>query len=276
MSLSATNLTLHTLADVNTDLWQNWQAGTPYHNTAGADGFIMSVWEDAAHGGYAFINNQAPTYKVNTPLMALPCLEFLTNAYQVLYDTTGVTVQPASVVLGAGAKTIHAVIYPEAVTTNFTGGNVYLNDQVMAASDGYWGIALRDHGSATADANGDSSRYKILAWNDTGPGATTVELSISLNTSYLVTVRHDGTSMYLALNGGTPVSFLTGNTGGMTGELRVGRGYGTSGYYNGRLGEMAFYNASLTGGALSGNESFLMTKWGIGGGGVALSINVAD
>src|SRR6185369_9393676 len=75
--------------------------------------------------------------------------------------------------------------------------------------------------------------------------------------------RHDGTSLYLSINTGSgwsaEVSTASGNTGSMTGIPRLGRGYFN--FYNGRLGELKTYDAALTGGTLTTEQTTVSDKW---------------
>jgi hypothetical protein len=258
MALPTTNLTFHAKADVNTDVWKFYQSGTPYHNTAGADGDNIEVWDDADGKALALIPSVAlvdgATYKTATPLMQLSCLDFNgSNEMYVLWDDTGVTAQLLSAILGAGAKTLIAAIYVKGVTSNAAGAwnnEAIFCDQVTGKGT-FFGLHLRNTGSG----------YKIIAYN-WGGSENKVELDILLNTSYVVTLRHDGTNLYISLNGGSESSVASTNTTDMTGACVLARSIPAFPiFFNGRIGEIAFYNAALTGTNLTDANSYFTSKW---------------
>lgn len=262
MALPLTNLTFHSDASVNTDVWENFQAGTPFHNTPATDGIRPSVWDDVEHGAFSWIYtsfNNRPFYRTVTPLMLLPCIEFIPaqiSQYK-LWSNAGNPARPMSDIFAVGAKTVLFSIYVAAIATN--AANVWDNSALLSDTGSQFGIHFRDNGSATADANGVSSQYKIIAYNWDG-NADSVELSIALSTSYVGVIRHDGTNLYLSLNGGAEVSVASGNTSDLSAVVKLGVSTNNS-YYSGRVGEIAFYNAALTGTDLSDATTYFTSKW---------------
>jgi hypothetical protein len=252
--LPTASLTLHLNASDGTNVWQVWQAGTPYHTTAGADGAVVETWEDATGGDRAAIFIAAgsrPLYRVTTPLMALPAIDFDGTDDQLeLRSEDAISSKLMSDRFTASGKTIIAAIYVEALTENDAAW--ITNPAIVGETAQYFGLNLRTPSGGV---------YKLAATNwDTN--FDTVEVDISLATSYVVMVRHDGTNLYLSLNGGAESSVASGATADVTGAIRFGMATGSpSRFFNGRIGELAFWNAALTGTPQTDAVGYFTTKW---------------
>jgi hypothetical protein len=133
----------------------------------------------------------------------------------------------------------------------------------------WWNGSFPDASSLTSiynDGNGrptsaiiaGGSSYEIFAYN-WDVNADTVPKTISLSTSYVVTLRHDGTNLYLGLNGGSESSIPSGLTGNLSAQVAIGRG--ASNFAQVRIGEIAIYNAALTGSILAQANQYFTSKW---------------
>ena len=261
MALPTTNLTFHAKADTNSDVWLNYQAGAPYHNTNGAEGDNIAIWDDADGKALSFeypitVAN-GPTYKVTTPLMPLPCLHFNgSSEFLGLFNDDATAYKAMSDIWGVGAKTLLIAFYIESVVTNQAEANQ--NETIFSdcardsvADGGYFGLHLKNTGSG----------YKLIVYNWDG-NTDTVELDVELNTPYVATMRHNGTNLYLSLNGGSESSTPSGNTTDVAGTPCIGRGYFSfNEFFNGRIGEIALYNAALAGTDLIDANSYFTDKW---------------
>ena len=82
---------------------------------------------------------------------------------------------------------------------------------------------------------------KIFAANYvTGATDQHVGIAITEGTTYVLALRHDGTTLWVSVNGGAESSIASGNTEGAWGALRFGQG-GASAFFNGKLFEAAFW-----------------------------------
>lgn len=254
MPLPTTNLTLHCDASANTDVWKFFQAGTPFHNTTAADGDNVEVWDDVEHGSYALIyptsGPQGPTYSSSSPAMLHPCLLFDGFQEHLTAQADDGSALAMSALCGGTAKTILIAFHPTVIATS--AANPYDNVALVADGGANFGIHLKDMGGGV---------YNIIAYNwDTG--ADTISAAITLNEDHVVCVRHDGTNLYMSVDGtdyGPTASNAT--NGGLAGACLVGANSAVSGLYQGAIGEVAFYNASLTGTNLTDALAYFSDKW---------------
>ncbi|HET7375535.1 MAG TPA: LamG-like jellyroll fold domain-containing protein, partial [Anaerolineae bacterium] len=210
-------------------------------------------------GAYSFlgVNNytaNGPTYKVNTPLMALPCLAFNGSSEHlpaVIRNPGGGafgSFKTNDGIFAASAKTIIMAIYVEGASAN--SGSPWLNHGIVTENRDFFGIYVRN----------DTGTYKLQAYNYDGT-IDVAEVTISLNTSYVVCVRHDGVNLYISLDGGTETSVASGPTTDLYGRLILGANGRLSQWFQGRIGEIKTWNSCLTGGTLTSAISAMTTKW---------------
>lgn len=245
-TLPTGNLTFHADASVVTDLWTVDSAGV--FSAHPADTAAVNYWDDAEHGAYmlhASDSGTEPTWRSGTPLMVKPCLAFdgTDDHYSFRTDDDNSSVLLSSLI-SASAFTLFASIYVAGVSTN--NANVEDNAALFTNDGQYWGVHFKH-----------PSGYKIELYNYDG-SRRVVELDISLNTSYVVMFRHESGTLYGSLNGGAETSTASGDTASLTGPARMGL---ASPAFNGRVGEVAIYNAALTGGTLSAALSYFTSKW---------------
>jgi hypothetical protein len=91
----------------------------------------------------------------------------------------------------------------------------------------------------------DAGVQKVGFQNHNG-GYVNAMVPVSVNTNYFIIGRHDGTNIYMSLNGGAETSVPSGPTSSITGPMHLG-GQNGSYLYNGRMGEIATWNVALSG-----------------------------
>lgn len=252
--LPTDDLTLHVDASDADNLFTTFDSGGTHTGTPG-DGDTVQAWDDEAgiadvavlyEAGGAF---EPPTYRVNSPLMPLPCLDFdgSNDGFKV-QDQDGGADKAASELITNSAFTILLSFFAESITT--TAANPYENHILIGDTGGHWGIALKD----------DSGTLKVLAFNYDG-SYDEVALTVTTGEAHVVMVRHEGGSLYISLDGGSESSVTSGNTTVVTSAIAIGtRGTGST-YLNGRIGELAVYNVALTGTDLSNGITYFTDKW---------------
>lgn len=259
MALPTTNLTLHCDASDTGQLFTTLNGGgSGIHTGTPGDGGAVQVWDDEGDGiadvALVYVTTGTePNYRSGTPLMLLPCLDFDGSADEIEVVTQMGGAKAISTLLAAGAKTIAIAFYVEAATLN--SGNPYSNHILFGDTGQFLSLSVRTSGGV----------YFLQFYNWDG-NVDVVELSLNLSTSYVVVATHNGTNLTLTLitdNGGSETSatpVASGNTSSLSGSAGVGRG-GGGGYFNGRVGEFALYNAVLAGTDLTDLKQYFYAKW---------------
>jgi hypothetical protein len=249
MALPATGLTFHVDASVDTDLWQVNTASV--FSDHPVDGEQVVFWDDVEHTAIC-LNTQAgtPLWRQASPLMLLPCIDFdgTDDRYVLENDVTGVD-QALSAIVTNSAFTMFFACHIEAATSNLTGAE--FNHCLLSDTGGYVAVSIRKSGT---------DEYRVMFLNyDTG--SREIQLAVNLSTNYIFMFRHEGGNIYASVNGGSESSTTSGNTGALTGIVRIGSAYNAGVFFNGRIGEIAIYNAALTGSNLTDAISYFTTKW---------------
>lgn len=248
MALPVTNLTFHADASVVTDLWTVDTAGSfSVHST---DAGAVNYWDDVEHTNImAEHQSSATTWQSSSPLMALPCIDFNGSAsFFMLRNDADSASKTLSDVISSTAHTILVAFYVKGVTANNAAS--YDNEAIIADTGGYAGIFLKNTGSG----------YLAQCYNWDG-NEDKVEVSVLLNTSYVLMARHESGNLYASLNGGSETSVASGTTTNLTGAVTIGRNEASAGFFNGRIGEIAIYNAALTGSNLTDAVGYFTAKW---------------
>lgn len=234
-ALPTTNLTLHVDASDTDNLFTT--AGNPSSGTP-TDGSAVQAVDDDDGKDLSLKFGEASSeanWRSTTPLMARPCLDFSGTDWYQLFNNAG-TVGPhnGDTVVSTTAYVILASIYVENVTTN--DATIYNNEALFSVTNDIFGFFFKNNAGAVTGT--------LYNWDG---NEDTVVVSLNLNTSYVLVVWHTGGSIFVELydTGGLAAS---GNTasGDTTsfGQFRVGRARDAiSQMYQGRIGEMAFYNA---------------------------------
>jgi hypothetical protein len=112
---------------------------------------------------------------------------------------------------------------------------------------GWWGVHLRTNGGV----------HTVEAYNwDTNSDVVTK--TISLDTDYVVMVRHESGNLYISINNGSESSVASGDTGDLTNVVNIAKGVST--WFNGKIGEFILYDAALSGADLTDAHSYF-SRW---------------
>jgi hypothetical protein len=254
MALPTTNLTIHLDASDTDKLFKTWVDGLPHTGTP-ADGEEVQAWSAEAgytqptptHGKWSL---GKPVYNSTSSPMLLPCLDFgASDSMRIVNDTA--SDRFSSWFFEANAKTILMAFYADTVAA--TAADIFdCNGLIKCGAE--FGLLLKDVGGTP----------KLFLANKDGT-TDTVSLTISTSTTHVLCARHDGTNIYLSLDGGAESSAASGSTATWpTGDVVLG--VSEAAYYDGRIGEIAGYNAALTGSDLTDAIAYFRLKWqGVGG-----------
>jgi hypothetical protein len=261
MALPTTNLTLHLDASDTDKLFTTWVNGGSHTGTPG-DGDAVQAWSretdgsvTPCHAAYTQAGRE-PVWRTNTPLMMLPCLDFDgTDDTMVFVNNTDTTTYlGCDYFFGDQAKTIIGAIWLEAATS--TQAAAQDNDAIFGGSTSFGLFAKNDGG-----------QRKLLWTSYDGAWGDVAEQNVSTGTTIVFCARHDTSNLYLSVDGGSDNTVASGATGlWPPGQMRIGRAAGDVSNINGRIGELAFYNACLTGTDLTDAIAYFRLKWqGVGG-----------
>lgn len=248
-ALPTTNLTLHLDASDDDNLFTTFD-GSGVHTGTPIDGSSVQVWDDEGDGIADVIlaaNNtsQSPIYQVTTPLMLHPCLRFTDAPYLMLSATQTYSAnRAASDFMTVNAFTMLVACYPESITLNEAAS--YNNHFLVGEAGNLAGISFKNV----------SGQRKALFHNWDG-NDDSIEFDINENTSYVFMFRHESGNIYASVNGGSESSAPSGSTTALSSALGIGQ----YPYYTGRIGEIAIYNAALSGADLSDAIQYFTDKW---------------
>jgi len=255
IALPTSNLTLQLDASDAAKVWHtfNFSVNPCWLNPA-SDGQECQVWQSTVPGPTSETpavieggGGTGPLYKIASPALKLSDLLFDgSNDRMNVSNRTGTANRPISTMISATAATILVAFQAHTVTQNSTPDN---NASLVINDAKRIGIALRNAGGGS---------YKIQFYNNDGGGIDFCETNVLLNTSYVACLRHDATTLYGSINGGTEVTVASGSTV-VTDSMKIG-GDGTH-FLGCSIGEILVYNAALTGVDLINAVSYLKNKW---------------
>ena len=131
----------------------------------------------------------------------------------------------------------------ETDTTGSNNANAWQNTGILTESGDYMGLFVK---------NGSLMAYNYDSNSDT------VLIAISTGTAYVARMRHDSGTLYLSINGGAESSVASGNTGSVTGSVKIGSDGSTSQKFNGKIGAIVVAN---TGNELASRYSTMVADW---------------
>jgi hypothetical protein len=263
IALPTSNLTVQFDAS---DASKIWKTVTPLSNPAwsnpASDGDECLIWQSTVPGptsertfccdvGLGATTGTGAHFKgTGHALKASDLLFDGSNDRLVFYDRTANATQSLGTIISASAATILIAVQFHSSTHNLATGS---NDALFIDTSGRFGIAVR-----RATTGPDTFRLQFYN-TDTG-GLDVVELTVLLNTSYVVCMRHDSTTVYGSINGGTEVTVASGPTSSFSGSgVRIG---GDGAHFLGcSIGEILVYNACLSGVDLINAIEYLKKKW---------------
>ena len=269
MPLPTTNLTLHLDASDTDKLFTTWVNGGAHTGTP-ADGNAVQAWSRETDGSltpaHAAYNSgtTAPAYRSGTPLMLLPCLDFdgTNDEMRIVGDATVTDYRNDGLIFAASGKTIIVAFYAESIT--LTGGTDSCHS-IIGNDSGYFNLYCRD----------EAGTKKLKFFNYDGT-VNNVDQTITAGTTVVACARHDGTNVYLSVDGGSESSTASGASATWPNmSVWIGRANGGPGFFDGRIGEIACYNAALTGTGLTDAIAYFRSKWQGVGGGAPDSVSIA-
>ena len=252
------SLTAHFYAGDTDKLWTAYSGGGT-HTGVPTNGSTVVVWQDEATTGARNLALHTTGTGFSPPNFRTPgsmrnsSLEFNgTNHGYMLYNNVIGSLLPLSTLLANNGKTIIMAVRFTISGTN--SASIWDNAALLAdASDGYIGIHFKTV----------SGVHSLIAYNWDG-NADTCSINVSLDTDYIIMVRHDGTTLNLSVlsgnDGGTrsDASVASGNTSAMTGSVRIARNRNTI-KWGGIIGEMYFDNTDL--GSTNTPLSDIISRW---------------
>lgn len=248
MPLPTTNLTAQFDSSTNSKLWQNYQAGSPYHNTAVADTNVVGAWDGelAADQQWKISADKPIWAQAGTPLKE-PSIDF--NAAKLdLYNRAG-TVVPALSTMFTNTS-FSALISFVVQSASLNSGNPWENHVLLSTTFAGFGVLTFSIKAPLGVPN-----FTAFHFPDT------LTLPIEFDTRYFAHVRHTGGNLYASLNGGSESSIASGNTWEMAVGLTMGYHPGQSPVFDGFIGELAIYSAALTGSDQTDANDYFYEKW---------------
>lgn len=238
-------------------LWTTFDAGGN-HTGVPVNGSKLAVWQDeetpSTKSLIWYTTNSSNPLAYRTPgLMRLPSIEFNgTSDSFIMALNTGTPYRTLSNILANNGKTIIMAVRFNASGTN--SANIYDNSALFSdSSGGYFGI----HFKTVAGV------HSVHAYNWDG-NSDSCSVNVSLDTDYIVMVRHNGTTLNLSVLSGTgggtrsDNSVASGNTSVMTGNPRIGINKSTA-RWPGYIGEVYFDNTDL--GSTNSPLSDIVGRW---------------
>lgn len=258
MALPTTNLTLHCDAKDTDQVFTTGNGGGPgVHTGTPGDGDLIDVWDDEGDGiaDVALITQTTgPNYRIATPLMKHPCLDF-DGSVSVLTarDQADMANKASSSFIANNAFTILMAFWAESITT--TSSSPYNNHMLIGDSGGFWGLHLRD----------DTGTLKLQGYSFDG-SEDFAEVAVTTGATYIAVFQHSGGNLLVSVIDDTGTesgvaSASSGNTTDLTNVMRLSRGFGAASFYNGRIGEFAIYNAVLTGADFTNAKQYFIDQW---------------
>jgi len=257
IALPTSNLTLQLDSSDGSKVWHtlNFSINPCWLNPA-VDGDECQVWQSTIPGPTsetpAIIeagSDSGPIYKTVSPALKLPDLLFDgTNDRMNVSNRTGTINRAISTMISASAATMLVAFQLHSATNNNTPDN---NNPLIINATKKIGIAVRRATTAP-------DTFKIQFYSDDGSGIDFCELDVLLNTSYVACLRHDASTLYGSLNGGTEVTVSSGPTVITDAVKLCGDGARFTGA---SIGEILVYNAALTGADLAAANAYMVNKW---------------
>jgi hypothetical protein len=220
-----------------------------------ANGEIVAAWDDVVDAtafrlGIKGGAGTEPLYVADGIKAGLGSVEFDGfNDYLHTIADASTTDAAMSNFFAAGAKSMYLAIWLTGNGSN--DATVYNNNGIVIDVGTYFGLLAKTVTGVTA----------LHAYNWDG-NADSVSVAVSQGVLLIVSIRHNGTTLKLRVNGGTEVSVASGNTQNITNALEIGRSNNGSARYQAmRIGEMILYNTSHSDGDRDLNEAYLTGRW---------------
>lgn len=259
MALPTTNLSGHWDASTNAELYKAFSGGVLNSNPADGEDFVNWRNElDATNEsstqtiGEADVSHsiswhddtvlRLPSVRVNSGNLRTESAGGIGHARTLYMPNAGKTML-LSFSLDGAASTIpnHASVFQNCVLAG-------------ELRNSFFGLFIKQPSAGV---------YELHAYNWDG-NADSVSLPLTADEPHTVCVVHDGTNLTLSMDCGTPVSVASGTTTSTTGSLQfgdTGNNGTTTAEFRGRFGEIALYDAALSGSDLAAAKAYFCTKW---------------
>lgn len=256
-SLPQTNLTMHfDFSDISTLYKTYTPTNNPaYSDVATADADVIEIAcsiVPIATSDWTLHNanddTRSPILRLTTPLLGSQCLDFDGSNDKLVLGTRDGTNLAISNVFAAGAKTCLIAFRCESLPASDGVFQPLFAD--ASVGNFFWGVYVYNQ----------AGTVKLLFQNHDGNYDSLFGDTIAVNTNYVAMARHESGTLYSSLNGGSESSIASGNTSNMTNSPFLCGGSDAS-VFNGRIGEIACYNAALTGTDLSDAITYFTDKW---------------
>lgn len=257
----STNLTFWMDGSDLSTLWKtNTQGNNPCWSVqASADDDIIEAIQSlypgptseytVSNGGNVF--TAVPKVKMTTPLLGTQCLDFdgSDDVTQISNRTSDALIAASSLFTTTARTIILSVRFD-----TFQGSDGYRVIMAHASSSVNWGVyQFRIGGVNSIGANNNDGGYD------------TVTINAAIDTNYVVMCRHDGSNLYISLNGGAESSVASGAlSSGIADSVAIGGNPSESGHFlDGRIGEIAVWNVDLSGQGtdLADAITYFTDKW---------------
>jgi hypothetical protein len=256
--LPLANLTLHFDFSDITKLYKTLTPGNNpcYTDQASADSDVIEVAVSSFPTGASELvlrnvndsNGECPKVLITAPGLPVQCLDYDgTDDKHRLYVRTGDSqVDPYTASIWDGNnQTFIGAFRADTLPANPNDYGEIFGEHSL----GVFVVALWHTGGAP----------KISCIHVNG-GTNALNFAVSTGTNYVVAIRHDGSTFYASVNGGSESSVASTGTFGL--GHRFGAGDRVFGYtFNGQIGEMACWNTALTGADLTNAITYFTAKW---------------
>lgn len=259
MALPTTNLTGHWDASTNAELYKAFSGGMLVNNPADGEDFVN--WRNALDA-----TNQSSTQTIgeedishsiswhDDTVLRLPSVRI--NSGRLRTESAGGIGHARTLYMPNDGKTMLLSFYLDGGASTIPNhANVFQNC-VLAGEirNSFFGLFIKQPSAGV---------YELHAYNWDGD-PNDVSLPLSADTPHTVCVVHDGANLTLSMDCGTPVSVASGNTTSTTGSMifgDTGNNGTTTAEFRGRFGEVALYDAALSGADLAAAKAYFCTKW---------------
>lgn len=160
-------------------------------------------------------------------------------------------------IVAAGGHQVFAVFEP--VTTAAVNPNGLLQPALIADNAGFFSLSWRDNAGA----------YEATGQIDDGVQKPIIAPGLVLGSPMLLEWAHGGNLQTIQLSSAvTPAPVLTGNIGGVAGDLRLFCNFNATVFGNHALATLLVFNAPLTAANVLSLRQYLSAKWAVSAKGV--------
>jgi hypothetical protein len=223
-------------------------------STEATDGQNVEEWDAESPADISLFfetsSSNGPTYRTVTPLMALPCLDFNGSSEFLRFRNDANSGDKVlSDIIGASAKTLIFALYVEATVNLAPDDEPYNQDIIFSDETSHLILYARN-----------TAPPRIGISNFSGAVFDIAEKTIALATSYIVAARHNGTNLFISLDGGAETSIASGATASLVSPVKLALGEIAGKFFNGRVGEFKIWNEDRVA-TLAADIAYFTAKW---------------